>query len=758
MINIIKQIIDADYRHYQHVLRLAKAADALGSKMRELSDDDLRNIHNAWIQNMRKLTDKEIAHAIAVIREVAYRTVGQYPYFVQLIGGIVLYFDDIAEMKTGEGKTLTSIIPVYLKTLEGKYVHVVTTNEYLSERDYTFLKPVYDFLGISCGLNRRELNRAMKQQVYRNQIVYTTNSELGFDYLRDSFVMSNYEKVVCRLDYALIDEVDSVLIDEARTPLIISGFKNEDMDNYSKCQQFVDGLRENDVILDVETRSVYLSESGIQKAQNYFHKPNLYAPENMTLVHKMNQALKANYIFHRDIDYVVKNNEVLIVDEYTGRILPGREYSEGLHQAIQAKEHVEIKPESATEATITYQNLFRLYNELAGMSGTTKTEEIELFTTYNLRSFVIPTNKPNIRIDDKDAAFMTIKEKAEAIISDAIAFKEKGNPVLIGTASIEDSLMLSRMLTAKKINHVVLNGTQDEDEAEIVSKAGISGRITIATNIAGRGTDIPIDELAKQSGGLCILGFQRYDSQRIDNQLKGRTARQGDPGFTRMYVSLEDTLLIKNANEEQKRMMLKQLQKHNSIESIVNSVQKQAENNNYNTRKKLLEYDNELSMHRKIIFELRDSLLDISNLHEEISYAIQLYLENKMLFLDNTNAFEEWQKTIREQYRMNPLTIYKDRQESCIDIVVKRVIRDIDLNITYSLEIVQRMMLMYLNYVWKNHVDDMVELKKGIEYRSVAGIKPEDAYREEAYKLFRKMWNEYYEYVGNMLLSEKQAD
>ncbi|MBR3840594.1 MAG: preprotein translocase subunit SecA [Erysipelotrichales bacterium] len=755
MVNILKSLIDADYRHFQRVLRLAKAADALAITMKEKTNEELKAVHNRLRRNLNKLKDSDIIEAVALIREVNYRILGQYPYFVQLLGGIVLYYNDIAEMKTGEGKTLTSTIPVYLKALEGKYVHVVTTNEYLSERDYTTLKPVYEFFGITCGLNRRSLNRLMKQHVYKNQIVYTTNSELGFDYLRDSFVMSNYEKVVCKLDYALVDEVDSVLIDEARTPLIISSPKNDDLNEYGRCQSFVRSLSNSDIICNEESRSVYLSESGVQKAHDYFNKKDLYNPNNMTLIHKINQALKANYIFKRDIDYVVMNNEVLIVDEYTGRILPGREYSEGLHQAIQAKEDVPIKAESVTEATITYQNLFRLYNELAGMSGTTKSEEIELFTTYNLRSFEIPTNKPIIRIDDQDAIFETIKDKKDAIVSDAIRLSHNGNPVLIGTASIEDSIMLSREFTKLKVNHIVLNGTQDENEADIVSKAGTSGRITIATNIAGRGTDIPLDSKSKEKGGLCILGFQRHDSRRIDNQLKGRSGRQGDPGYTKMYVSLEDVLITKYANDEQKQKLSNKALNPKKRNALINLIQKQAESNNYNVRKKLLEYDNELSLHRKIIFELRDSLLDITNLRSEITYAIRLYLENKLNVIRNEDMFYQWQNTIKREYRLPKDVLDIENREKYLTMVEQKVIRDINMNICYSWDIIQRMMLQYLNYVWKNHVDNMVEFKKGIELRSTGGIKPLDAYKEESYKLFRKMWNDYYEFVGNIIFVDE---
>ncbi len=720
MRNLVKNIIDADYRHYSHVLSIAEQADALKDEMRLKSDEELLKIHHELQYNFEN--NQKLAEAVALIREVDYRKVGEFPYFVQLIGGLILYFNDIAEMKTGEGKTLTTTIPVYLKCLEGKYVHVVTTNEYLSARNYNLLKPVFEFLGIHMGLNSHELNKIAKRMVYMNQIVYTTNSELGFDYLRDSFVMSANEKVVPHMEYAIIDEIDSILIDEARTPLIISGMSDDDPSEYMKYQNFIDTLRNDDVEVDIETRSVTLSEKGISKAHAYFHKDNLYAPENMPIIHKMNQALRANYLFKNGVDYVVRNDEVLIVDEYTGRILAGREFSDGLHQALQAKEHVSIKPQNRSEATITYQNLFRLYNELSGMSGTVKSEELELFTCYNLRSFEVPTNKPNIRLDGEDQVYPTKKEKIDAIILDIERIHKKGNPILVGTASIEDSLILSKRLNMVKLPHVVLNGIQDENEAHIVAQAGQAGRITIATNIAGRGTDIPLNEQAKVLGGLYVLGFERFDSKRIDNQLKGRCARQGDPGYSCMYVSLEDNLILKYANEEQKKELLSKVKRGKKVEKLIDSIQKQAESMNYNSRKRLLEYDDELAMHRSIMFKLRDSLLCDENVRKEITYCLNQYFEK--------------------------------HQIANKDVKIANVLHGIDTNTTYSYQIMQSAMLRNINYLWRNHVDDMVEAKKGIEYRSYAQIKPVDAYKEEAYRLFSSMWENYYESVGNMLLSK----
>lgn len=720
MRNLVKNIIDADYRHYSHVLSIAEKADALKDAMRLKSDEELVALHNEL--GASNLNDERLATAVALIREADYRKMGQFPYFVQLVGGLVLYFNDIAEMKTGEGKTLTTTIPVYLKCLEGKQVHVVTTNEYLSKRNYELLKPVYDFFGYTSGLNTRELPRIQKQMVYHSQIVYTTNSELGFDYLRDSFVMNEYEKVVPTMDYAIIDEIDSILIDEARTPLIISGLSDDDPNEYVRFQKFVDTLHKDDVEVDVETRSVMLSESGMDKAYRFFKVKNLYDPENMCMVHKIHQALRANFVFEKGVDYVVSNNEVLIVDEYTGRILPGREFSEGLHQALQAKEQVMIKPQNRSEATITYQNLFRLYKELAGMSGTVKSEELELFTCYNLRSFEIPTNKPNKRIDEADYLFETKVDKLEALVHDICVIHKNGNPILVGTASIEDSIMVAKRLDKERLHYVVLNGVQDEDEASIVAKAGRMGTITIATNIAGRGTDIPLDEMSKELGGLYVLGFERFDSKRIDNQLKGRCARQGDPGTCRMYASLEDNLIVRYANEEQKKLLRKYVKQGKNAMKLLDSIQKQAESINYNSRKKLLEYDNELAMHREIIFQLRDSLLVTNNVRKEVEYCLDMY------------------------FNKHPVS---NKEETIEDLL-----HGIDTNTTFSYEIMRSSMLRSINYLWRNHVDDMVEAKKGIEYRSYAQVKPVDAYREESYKLFSDMWEHYYESVGNMVLGK----
>ena len=494
--NILKCMIDADARHYEKVLRIAKKIDALKDQMRVLSDDELKQ-KATKLANRKENNEKienTMVEAYALVREVDYRVLGQFPFFVQVIGAVLLYFGDIAEMKTGEGKTLTSTMPVYLRALERKGVHVITTNEYLSHRDFENLKAVYEFLGLSVGVNSRELDRMGKQAAFACDITYTTNSELGFDYLRDGFIRNKSERVLNHLHYALIDEVDSILIDEARTPLLISSNEAQDLGEFERCQAFVESLHGSDVEVDDETRSVFLTEEGSKKAQGYFRVENLYLPEYMPIVHRLNQALKANYIFKNGVDYVVRNDEVLIVDEYTGRILPGREYSEGLHQAIQAKEGVTIKQENKTLATITYQNFFRMYKRLSGMTGTAKTEEEEFRDIYNMYVVEVPTNKPVIRNDLPDLLFTTVEAKYAYMIEDIKKIHETGQPILIGTVAVETSEIISKLLKKAGIKHEVLNAKNHAREADIIAVAGQQFSVTIATNMAGRGTDIKLGE------------------------------------------------------------------------------------------------------------------------------------------------------------------------------------------------------------------------------------------------------------------------
>lgn len=763
--NILKYMIDADVRHYEKILRLAKKIDALKDSMRILSDDELKN--KAKELRIRKANNERIENIIiegyALVREVDHRVLGQFPYLVQVIGGLLLYFGDIAEMKTGEGKTLTSTMPVFLRALDGKGVHVLTTNEYLSRRDYENLRGVYEFLGLTVGLNGRELSHEEKQQVFRCDVTYTTNSEVGFDYLRDSFITRKEERVLENLHFALIDEVDSILIDEARTPLLISSNDTIDLGEFERCQSFVETLHSEDVSYEEESRSVYLTEKGVDHAQKYFQIEHLYVPEYMPLVHRIHQALKANYSFKKGVDYVVLNDEVMIVDEYTGRILEGREYSEGLHQAIQAKERVRIKQESKTLATITYQNFFRLYDELSGMSGTAKSEDIELLTTYNMRVFQVPTNRPMIRIDAQDKVFDTIREKIDSIVNDAIERIRKGQPVLIGTASIEDSLRLSKEFTARKVRHSVLNGTQDEDEAEIVARCGQRGTLTIATNIAGRGTDIPLGEGVAELGGLCILGFQRHDSRRIDDQLKGRSGRQGDPGYSQMYVSLQDPLIIKCATERQKEQLLGGKVKGDKLLAMINLIQKQAENNNFNTRKQLLTYDNELRIQRDVVMTQRELLLDETQSETVLYSSLTKYFHNLFKSQNYRLVQEEdlkevlgkWAKYALPGTDLKKIHEYK-KEEERLDFIVNMIYEHY---ITCTLENMEyrkiyerRYMLSSLDHVWREHVESMVQLKNGIHLRATGGKKPEDAYREDGYELFVDMWNEYYESVGKFVL------
>ncbi|MBQ5555923.1 MAG: preprotein translocase subunit SecA, partial [Erysipelotrichaceae bacterium] len=540
--------------------------------------------------------------AFAVAREAAKRVIGEFPFFCQLEGAYVLHRGDIAEMKTGEGKTLTSVMAVYLNALEGKGVHVVTVNEYLAQRDSEWMGQIHRFLGLTVGLNLRALTPAQKRAAYECDITYTTNSEVGFDYLRDNMVTRVEDRVLRELNFALVDEVDSILIDESRTPLIISGGEKKTANLYINADRFVKRLKKDeDYVIDVKDKNVQLTEEGVHKGEKAFNVENLYDLDNTSLVHYIAQALKANYIMTRDVEYVVEDNEVIIVDQNTGRKMPGREYSDGLHQAIQAKEGVPIKQETTTWATITYQNFFRLYNKLAGMTGTAKTEEEEFLSIYNMRVVEIPTNKPVARIDYPDLVFGTKKAKYNALLEEVKELYAKGQPVLVGTISVETSELISRMFKQARIKHEVLNAKNHAREAEIIAKAGREGSVTIATNMAGRGTDIKLTERSRELGGLVVLGSERHESRRIDNQLRGRSGRQGDPGYSRFYVSLEDELMVRFGSERIAGLFEQMGDipiENKTVSKAISSAQKRVEGLNFDIRKALLDYDDVMRQQR----------------------------------------------------------------------------------------------------------------------------------------------------------------
>ena len=624
MANILKKIYDNDRRELKKFEKLATKVESLGDEYEKLSDEQLQAKTPEFRKRLKngETLDDILPEAFATAREGAKRVLGLYPFRVQIIGGIALHYGNIAEMMTGEGKTLTATLPVYLNALTGKGVHVVTVNEYLSSRDESEMGQLYKWLGLSVGLNLNSMSADEKRDAYNCDVTYSTNSELGFDYLRDNMVVYKDQMVQRPLNYAIIDEVDSILIDEARTPLIISGQAEQANSEYIRADRFVKTLVEDksdddvdddedhgDYKIDWPTKTINLTNQGIKKACEHFGLKNLYDIDNQVLVHHIDQALRANYIMLKDIDYVVQNGEVMIVDSFTGRVMEGRRYSDGLHQAIEAKEGVKIQEESKTQATITYQNFFRMYKKLAGMTGTAKTEEEEFREIYNMEVITIPTNRPIARKDLPDILYPTLDSKFEAVVKEIKERHAKGQPVLVGTVAIESSERLSQMLNQAGIPHAVLNAKNHAKEAEIIMNAGQRGAVTIATNMAGRGTDIKLGPGVKELGGLAVIGTERHESRRIDNQLRGRSGRQGDPGVTRFYLSLEDDLM-KRFGGDRVKLFLDRISDNDDDKVIesrmitkqVESAQKRVEGNNYDTRKQTLQYDDVMRTQREIIY------------------------------------------------------------------------------------------------------------------------------------------------------------
>ena len=596
--SILNRLFDHEYKQLKKFQKLADQIEALDEETKKLTDTELRAKTEEFKNRLNngETVDDLLVEAFAVAREACFRVIGEKPFYVQLLGACAIHFGNIAEMKTGEGKTLTAVLPAYLNALTGKGVHIITVNEYLAQRDTNWMGEIHRFLGLTVGVNLRDMSAKEKQEQYKCDIMYSTNSEIGFDYLRDNMVVNKEERVQRPLNFAIIDEVDSVLIDEARTPLIISGGKMTSANLYIDADRFAKTLKkEEDFIYDEKTKSVNLNEQGSEKAEKTFHVKNLYEVENATLVHYINQALRANYAMSKDVDYVVQDDEIVIVDQFTGRLMKGRAYSEGLHQAIEAKEGVTINQETKTLATITIQNLFRMYQKLAGMTGTAKTEEEEFRNIYNMYVICIPTNKEVIRIDAPDLVFATKAAKYKAIINFVKERYEAGQPVLIGTIAIETSELISDLLTKAKIPHETLNAKNHAREAEIISKIGQHKSVTIATNMAGRGTDIKLSDEIKALGGLCVVGTERHESRRIDNQLRGRSGRQGDPGYTQFFVSMEDDLMVRFGSDRIKTMMQNMGFGDNAIQSkiITNSLgtaQARVEGNNFDIRKNILQY------------------------------------------------------------------------------------------------------------------------------------------------------------------------
>lgn len=774
--SIIKKLVDTEYKELKRFNKIADEIESLDETYSKMSNEELQGKTKEFKERLNKgetLEDIKV-EAFATAREAAYRMIGEKPYRVQLIGGLAIHYGNIAEMKTGEGKTLTTILPAYLNALTGKGVHVVTVNEYLSARNAEWMGPIYDFLGITVGVNLRELTPAQKKEVYNCDITYSTNNEIGFDYLRDNMVGTKQDRTQRGLNYIIIDEVDSILIDEARTPLIISGGKMNSANLYTDADRAVKKLQETeDYYVDEKSKTVILTEKGSIKVQTHFKLNNLYDAENTALVHHINQALKANYGMNKDVDYVVdEEGNVVIVDQFTGRLMHGRQFSEGLHQAIEAKEGVKINEETKTLATITFQNLFRMYNKLSGMTGTAKTEEEEFRDIYNMYVIEIPTNKPCIREDMADMMFATEKGKYDAIVKFIKEVHETGEPILVGTISVESNEKLSKMLTKAKLPHEVLNAKNHEREADIIAKAGEKGAITIATNMAGRGTDIKLGEGVKDLGGLCVLGTERHESRRIDNQLRGRAGRQGDPGYSQFFISFEDELMRRFGAEKIKTMI--QTVGYDETTPIrsktfsksVETAQKKIEGNNYDTRKTLLDFDNIVSEQRKIIYEKRNNILDTENIHE---LTIETFKDYVFEFVDNhiapegyltNNDLKSIESSFNNILKYNKIKledIENKKEDEVIEYITNIVIEDYETKIKdIQPEVIadfeRYISLKVIDEAWVEHINAMEHLKEGIGLRGYAQTNPLQAYALEGYDIFDKMQDNIDASIVNFLL------
>ena len=775
---ILGKIFDANKREVKSLSKLADKVLAKDEEYSNLSDEELVNKteeFKAYIQEQKEkgkdtpdILDKILVDAFAAAREGALRSLGMKPYKVQIMGGIALHRGDIAEMRTGEGKTLTATMPVYLNALAGEGVHVVTVNEYLSQRDAQEMGVFYNYMGLSVGLNLNSLNSEEKRAAYNADITYSTNNELGFDYLRDNMVKTVEARVQRPLNYAVIDEVDSVLIDEARTPLIISGEGQESTSLYQVANAFVKTLKkaeeedgsDGDYTLDIKTKSIQLSENGIDKAESYFGLNNLYELKNVDLTHHINQALKANYTMALDVDYVVaEDGEILIVDQFTGRTMPGRRFSEGLHQAIEAKEGVPIQKESKTMATITFQNFFRMYKKLSGMTGTGKTEEEEFRNIYNMFVTTIPTNRPIQRIDAPDYIYSNMEAKFNAVAQEVKERYDTGQPVLLGTVSIETSELVSKLLYRYGVPHKVLNAKQNESEAEIIKQAGQRGSVTIATNMAGRGTDIKLGEGVRELGGLAVIGTERHESRRIDNQLRGRSGRQGDPGYSRFYLSLEDELMVRFGADRLQKIMGKDDDtplESRMVSRSVESAQKRVEGNNYDSRKQVLQYDDVLRKQREIMYAERNEVLENDVVTEIIQEMIGEAVDKTMAFItENLEAHSEKEETeeiiksLNDKFLVQkPITESEYSDVMSDDEIRELVLHRINLELAEKRELLgDETMNSFEKYIllnaiddrWTDHIDQMDQLRKGIFLRSYGQIDPLREYKTEGYQMFEDM-------------------
>ena len=764
MANILKKIIENDKGEIRKLEKMADKVMSYEDEMAALTDEELQAKTVEFKERYAngETLDQLLFEAFAVVREGAKRVLGLFPYKVQIMGGIVLHHGDVPEMRTGEGKTLTATMPVYLNALSGQGVHVVTVNEYLSERDATEMGELYSWLGLSVGINLASKSPMEKREAYACDITYSTNSEIGFDYLRDNMVVRAENMVQRPLNYALVDEVDSILIDEARTPLIVSGPTASDTNQlYYRADSFVKTLQKDDYIIDIPSKTIGLSDSGIDKAESYFNLENLYDLENVALTHFIDNALRANYIMTLDVDYVVsEKQEILIVDQFTGRTMEGRRFSDGLHQAIEAKEAVPIQEESKTSASITYQNLFRMYKKLSGMTGTGKTEEEEFRETYNIRVIPIPTNRPVARIDHPDLLYPSIESKFKAVVQDVKARHEKGQPVLVGTVAVETSDYISKKLVEAGVPHEVLNAKNHYKEAQIIMNAGQRGAVTIATNMAGRGTDIKLGEGVRELGGLCVIGTERHESRRIDNQLRGRSGRQGDPGESQFYLSLEDELMRRFGSERIKavldRMNLSEEEsviKSRMLTRQVEGAQKRVEGNNYDTRKQVLQYDDVMREQREIIYAQR---YDVITADRDLAPEIHAMMKRTInRFVDGNSRAEQDEKLesivnfakynlvpeesieIADLEGLSDEDIKADLYKRALEVYDSQVAK---LRDEESVREFQKVLILrVVDSKWTDHIDALDQLRNAVGLRGYAQNNPVVEYQAESFRMFNDM-------------------
>lgn len=761
--NILRSLFDFEYKELRRFMKIADQIEAKSDEYEKLTDKQLQHKTEEFKKELEKgkTLDDILIDAFATVREAAKRVINEKPFYTQVLGALAIHYGNIAEMKTGEGKTLTSVMPAYLNALTGEGVHIITVNEYLASRDAAWMGQIFEFLGLTVGTNLRDLSPAEKRERYNCDVLYSTNNEIGFDYLRDNMVVRKEDRVQRPLNFAIVDEVDSVLIDEARTPLIISGGAMHSNNQYTDAQRFVRDLKENeDFIIDEKTKSINLTDEGSKKCEKFYGIDNMYDIKYSALVHHINQALRANFTMKNEVDYVVQDGKVVIVDQFTGRLMQGRAFSEGLHQAIEAKEGVKINEETKTLATITFQNLFRMYKKLSGMTGTAKTEEEEFRNIYNMYVIQIPTNKPVIRKDMADLIFATKQDKYNAIIKEIKERHATGQPVLVGTIAIETSELISNMLKKERIKHEVLNAKNHAREAEIIAKAGEIGSVTIATNMAGRGTDIKLGEGVKELGGLCVIGTERHESRRIDNQLRGRAGRQGDPGYTQFFVSFEDDLMVRFGTDRFKDLLQAAglgttiNLRSKTMTRNVESAQKKVEGNNFDIRKSLLQYDDVMGRQREIMYERRNEILDSDSIHESIINLIKDHIYNlvmshlveqpELLEFDCSEICEYVNENLLRNSNMKLSEIINKSKDEVIEILEDKIIgeyenkiKDLPEEIVNDFEKV--IALRVIDTHWMEHINTMDHLKEGIGLRSYAQNNPLVEYTNEGFQLFDEM-------------------